>query len=100
MNAVTLSLPDEVLERLTQFAATQGVTLNHLMQELAQAAIVAQDAEARFAALAATSDRTLALAVLDRLDRHDHRCGRSIRAWAEPRWRVLVSRSQRSIARP
>jgi predicted DNA-binding ribbon-helix-helix protein len=71
MNALTLSLPDEVFQRLTQLATSRGVTVNQLMQELAQAAIVAHDAQASFATLAATSDRTLALAVLDRLDRHD-----------------------------
>jgi hypothetical protein len=69
MNAVTLNLPDEIIERLSQLAAASGVTLDRLMQVLARAVIVADDAEARFSALATTSDRTLALAVLDRLDR-------------------------------
>jgi len=71
MNAVTLDLPDDVFERFTQVAAARGVTLTRLMQEVAQAVIAAEDTEARFATLAATSDRTLALAVLDRLDRLD-----------------------------
>ena len=75
MNAITLNLPDETFERLTQAAAARGVTLNQLMQQLAQAAIAAEDAQARFSALAAPSDSALARAVLDQLDRHDHRMG-------------------------
>ena len=68
MSTVTLRLPDDTAQRLKQLAASRGISLNKLMEELGTAAIAAHDAETRFYALAASADRGKALAVLDRLD--------------------------------
>ena len=68
MSTVTLRLPDDTAQRLKQLAASRGISLNKLMEELSTAAIAAHDAETRIHALAAGADRDKALAVLDRLD--------------------------------
>jgi predicted transcriptional regulator len=71
MSTVTLRLPDDTCERLKQLAASRGISLNKLMEELGTAALAAYDAETRFHAMAAGADRERALAVLDRLDATD-----------------------------
>ncbi|MDR3537569.1 MAG: ribbon-helix-helix protein, CopG family [Acetobacteraceae bacterium] len=71
MSVVTLRLPDDTCDRLKQLAASRGISLNKLMEELGTAAIAAHDAETRFRAMAAGADRARALAVLDRLDALD-----------------------------
>ncbi len=71
MSVVTLRLPDDTCERLKQLAASRGISLNKLMEELGTAAIAAHDAETRFRAMAAGADRARSLAVLDRLDALD-----------------------------
>ena len=68
MSTVTLRLPDDTCQRLKQLAASRGISLNKLMEELGTAAIAAHDAEIRFRALGAGASRQRALAVLDRLD--------------------------------
>jgi len=68
---ITLRLPDDTCLRLKQLAASRGISLNKLMEELGVAAVAAHDAETRFHALAAGADRAKALAVLDRLDADD-----------------------------
>jgi len=68
MSTVTLRLPDDTCQRLKQLAASRGMSLNKLLEELSTAAITAHDAEVRFRAMAAGADRKQALAVLDRLD--------------------------------
>jgi len=72
MSTVTLRLPDDTCQRLKQLAASRGISLNKLMEELGTAAIAAHDAEIRFRAMAAGANRERALAVLDRLDALDH----------------------------
>jgi predicted transcriptional regulator len=71
MSVVTLRLPDDTCERLKQLAASRGISLNKLMEELGTAALAAHDAETRFRAMAAGADRERALAVLERLDALD-----------------------------
>jgi hypothetical protein len=71
MSVVTLRLPDDTCERLKQLAASRGISLNKLMEELSTAALAAHDAEIRFRVMAASGDREGALAVLDRLDALD-----------------------------
>jgi predicted transcriptional regulator len=72
MTTVTLRLPDDTCQRLKRLAASRGMSLNKLMEELGTAAIAAYDAETRFRAMAAGGDRDQALAVLDRLDAMDN----------------------------
>jgi predicted transcriptional regulator len=71
MSTVTLRLPDDTCQRLKQLAASRGISLNKLMEELGTAAIAAHDAEIRFRAMGAGADRERALAVLDGLDAAD-----------------------------
>ncbi|MDA8230594.1 MAG: hypothetical protein M0006_04565 [Magnetospirillum sp.] len=71
MSTVTLRLPDDTCQRLKQLAASRGISLNKLMEELGTAAIAAHDAETRFHAMAAGADREKALSILDRLDAND-----------------------------
>jgi len=71
MSVVTLRLPDDTCQRLKQLAASRGISLNKLMEELGTAAIAAHDAEIRFRAMAAGADRERALSVLERLDAVD-----------------------------
>jgi hypothetical protein len=71
MSVVTLRLPDDTCQRLKQLAASRGISLNKLMEELGTAAIAAHDAEIRFRAMAAGAGRERALAVLDQLDALD-----------------------------
>jgi predicted transcriptional regulator len=71
MTTVTLRLPDDTCQRLKQLAASRGMSLNKLMEELGTAAIAAHDAEMRFRSMGAGADRDRALAVLDRLDALD-----------------------------
>jgi len=71
MATVTLRLPDDTCQRLKQLAASRGISLNKLMQELGTAAVAAHDAETRFRAMVGSADRRRAMAVLDRLDALD-----------------------------
>jgi len=71
VSTVTLRLPDDTCQRLKQLAASRGISLNKLMEELGTAAIAVHDAEVRFRALAGGADRKRALAVLERLDARD-----------------------------
>jgi predicted transcriptional regulator len=71
LTLVTLRLPDDLYQRLEQLAASRGISLSTLMEELCAAAIAAQDAEIRFRATGAGAKRVRALEVLDRLDAAD-----------------------------
>jgi hypothetical protein len=75
VSVVTLRLPDDVCEGLKWLAASRGISLDRLMEDLGTAALAAHDAEARFRAMAAGAGRERALGVLDRLDDVDRgRC--------------------------
>ena len=71
MTTATLRLPDDTCQRLKQLAASRGISLNKLLEELGTAALAAHDAETRFRAMAAFGDRRRAMDVLDRLDALD-----------------------------
>jgi hypothetical protein len=71
MTTLTIRLPEDTSLRLKQLAASRGMSLNKLMEELSTAAWAAYDTETRFRVLAAAGDRRAALAVLARLDDAD-----------------------------
>jgi predicted transcriptional regulator len=71
MTTLTIRLPDDTGLRLKQLAASRGISLNKLIEELGTAALAAYDAETRFRALAAGADRNAALDILARLDELD-----------------------------
>ena len=68
MSTLTIRLPDDTAQRLKQLAASRGVSLNKLMEELGTAALAIHDAETRFHSVAAGADRHKALDILTRLD--------------------------------
>ena len=68
MTTLTIRLPEDTSQRLKQLAASKGISLNKLMEELSTAALAAYDAETRFRIVAATADRQAALSILARLD--------------------------------
>ena len=71
MTTLTIRLPEDTTLRLKQLAASRGMSLNKLIEELSTAALAAHDAETRFRVLAASADRTAALDILARLDELD-----------------------------
>ena len=73
MSTLTIRLPDDTAQRLKQLAASRGVSLNKLMEELGTTALAAHDAETRFRAAAASADRQKALDILARLDADEER---------------------------
>jgi hypothetical protein len=68
MSTLTIRLPDDASQRPQPLAASRGMSVNKLIEELGAAAIAAHDTEARFLAPAATANRDRALALLARLD--------------------------------
>jgi hypothetical protein len=68
MSTLTIRLPDDTAQRLKRLAASRGVSLNKLMEELGTTALAAHDAEIRFHAAAHGADRQRALGILARLD--------------------------------
>jgi predicted transcriptional regulator len=75
MSTLTIRLPDDTAEQLKGHAKERGMSVNKLVERMANEAIASFDTETRFRALAATADIPAALAVLDRLDRKDRRSG-------------------------
>ncbi len=71
MTTLTIRLPDDTSLRLKQLAASRGMSLNKLIEELSVAALAAHDAETWFCALTAGADRDAALDILARLDELD-----------------------------
>jgi len=71
MTTLTIRLPDDTSLRLKQLAASRGMSLNKLIEELSTAALAAHDAETRFRVLAAGADHNAALEILVRLDELD-----------------------------
>ncbi|MCD8138815.1 MAG: ribbon-helix-helix domain-containing protein [Planctomycetaceae bacterium] len=68
MNTLTISLPDDVAERLASAAKARGVSVNAFITEISVQALAVHDAETRFKLIAAEADIPAAIAVLDRLD--------------------------------
>jgi predicted transcriptional regulator len=70
MTTLTIRLPDDTSLRLKQLAASRGMSLNKLIEELSTAALAAHDAETDFARWP-RADRSAALEILARLDELD-----------------------------
>lgn len=71
MTTLTIRLPEDTTLRLKQLAASRGISLNKLMEELGTAALAVHDAETRFRLMATAGDRKAALDILARLDERD-----------------------------
>ena len=76
MSTLTLRIPESKHSRLRRLAASRGVSMNKLMDEMATVALAQFDAETRFRALAAQGSAARGLQLLDRLDRSFARTGR------------------------
>jgi len=63
-------MPESKHNRLRRLAASRGVSMNKLIDELATVALAQHDAEVRFRAIAAKGSAKRGLALLDKLDRH------------------------------
>ena len=68
MATMTIRLPDEKHQRLQQLAASQGVSLNRLVDDLSTVALAQYDAELRFRALAKRGDTAEGIRLLNKLD--------------------------------
>lgn len=73
MTTLTIRLPEDTTLRLKQLAASRGISLNKLMEELGTAALAVHDSETRFRLMAQAGDRKAALHILARLDEGDGR---------------------------
>jgi hypothetical protein len=71
MTTLTIRLPEDTTLRLKQLAASRGISLNKLMEELGTAALAVHDTETRFRLMANAGDRKAASDILARLDEHD-----------------------------
>ncbi|MGB8839529.1 MAG: ribbon-helix-helix protein, CopG family [Aliidongia sp.] len=71
MTTLTIRLPEDTTLRLKRLAASRGISLNKLMEELGTAALAVYDTETRFRLMANAGDRKTALDILARLDEHD-----------------------------
>ena len=69
MSVPTIRLPDDQHERLKALAAHRNISMNKLVEELANRAVTEFDIEVRFRARATRGDPTIGLALLDKLDR-------------------------------
>jgi hypothetical protein len=67
---MTIRLPGSKHARLKKLAATQGLSLNKMIEEWSNIAIAQFDAESRFLARAARGNPKKGLKLLDTLDRH------------------------------
>jgi hypothetical protein len=70
MSTLTLRIADEKHSRLRQLAAAQGVSMNHLLDELATIALAQYDAEVRFQLRAQAGSKAKGLRLLNQLDKH------------------------------
>ena len=70
MGTLTIRIPDDKHERLKILAATKGISVNKLIEDLSTIALTEFDAETRFKAMAARGKVEEGLAVLDKLDRY------------------------------
>lgn len=68
MSTVTLRLPDEKHRRLKSLAKARRISVNKLIDEWATIALAAHDAELRFRTMAASGNRSRAIALLNKLD--------------------------------
>jgi plasmid stability protein len=70
MGTLTIRLPDDKHERLKALAASKGISVNKLIEELSTTALTEFDAETRFRAMAAQGNIEEGLAILDKLDEY------------------------------
>ena len=70
MSTLTLRLADEKHARLRELAALQGVSMNHLIDQLTTAALAQHATEQRFRRRANAGSVQKGLKVLAKLDRH------------------------------
>ena len=68
MGTLTIRLPDDKHERLKALAASKGISVNKLIEDLSTIALTEFDAETRFRAMAAQGNIEEGLAILDKLD--------------------------------
>ncbi len=71
MTTLTIRLPEDTALRLKQLAASRGISLNKLMEELGTSALAVHDTETRFRLMANAGDRKAALDILTQLDQRD-----------------------------
>jgi hypothetical protein len=71
MTSLTIRLSNETAQRLMALASSRGVSLDKLLPEVSEAALIAHDTEARFKAMVAKAGRDATLEVLARLDRNE-----------------------------
>jgi len=69
MSTLTIRIPAGKHSRLRNLAKARGVSMNHLMDELATVALAEYDTETRFRAMAARGSKRAGLALLAKLDR-------------------------------
>lgn len=70
MSTVTLRIADEKHARLRQLAASKGVSMNHLLDELATIALAQHDSEIRFRVRSQRGSVDKGLRALAKLDKH------------------------------
>lgn len=68
MATLTIRLPDDKKERLTQLAKSRGISVNKLIEELSTLALAEFDAKTRFKAMAARGNPHAGLEILAKLD--------------------------------
>ncbi|MCZ8195592.1 MAG: toxin-antitoxin system HicB family antitoxin [Hyphomonadaceae bacterium] len=68
MSVLTIRLPDDQHERLKALAAHRNISMNKLVEELANRAVTEFDIEVRFRARATRGNPTIGLALLDKVD--------------------------------
>ena len=68
MSVLTIRLPDDKHERLRALAASRGISINKLMEELSTIALAEFDAETRFRAMVSQGNPDEGIAILDKLD--------------------------------
>lgn len=73
MSTLTIRIAEPKHARLRRLAASRGVSMNKLMDELATVALAQHDAEIRFRTLAAKGSVKRGLQLLDKLDRRFRR---------------------------
>jgi predicted transcriptional regulator len=71
MTTLTIRLPEDTTLRLKQLAASRGISLNKLIEELGTSALAVHDTETRFRVMANAGDPKAALDILARLDERD-----------------------------
>ena len=68
MAVLTVRMPDDRHSRLKALAASQGVSVNKMVEEITTAALVEFDTHNRFKARAAKGSADRGLEILDELD--------------------------------